>query len=132
MEYAASPPHHDFSKGKLGMQSVLDFSSARSEAVQESIKNAITMTMTIRLTDRRLEPPANMYAYSFRRPYAVFLKSVFLNQCSARRKRRREEDAHLAQKKFFRWNGQPLHRERLQIPSYRKLRVPECPMHHYN
>src|SRR5260221_4639762 len=107
------------------MQSVLDLSSARSETVQENIKNAITMT--IRSTDRHLESTANMYANSFWRPYAVFLKSVFLNQCSARRKRRREEDAHLAQKKSFRWNGQPLDRERLQIALDENCELPNAP-----
>jgi len=85
IEYAASAPHQEFLKGKLGVQSLADFCCPWSKAAQEIRNNAITMTMTIGFTDRIVELPANMCDNSFRRRYCM------QHQCSAWGRREKGE-----------------------------------------
>src|ERR1035437_3560611 len=83
IEYTASAPHQDSLKGKLGLQSIADFSCARSAAAQENRNNAIM----IGLTQRLLEPQRDICDNSFRRRLPPAL-----NQCSARGRGERKED----------------------------------------
>ena len=62
MEYAASAPHQESLKGKLGVQAILNFPCAWSGAAPESRNNAttVTMTMPICVTHRLLKPSPNI------------------------------------------------------------------------